>query len=123
MARKKTKGSFWGAILPVLVGILMTPVALNAASVFALSGPDALTALYPWVEIVKFPQLQIPTDVVMSTSQLLMYVQFPLYGLLMMKLRERGFLVAFGAVALLHVAGALAAILLAHMANPSLRFF
>jgi hypothetical protein len=122
MAKKK-RGSNWLAFVPLVVGILVTPVALSAASVMALSGPDALTMLYPWVLVVKSPVLALPTAFAISISQWLMYLQFPLYGLVMFWLRGRGFLVAFGAAALLHVVGIGAAILLAHMSNPSLRFF
>jgi hypothetical protein len=107
----------------VVVGILLTPVALEAASVMALSGPDALSALFPWAQAVKASILQLPADVVMGTSQLLMYLQFPLYGLVMAKLRERGFIVSLGVVAFLHVLATIVAIILIHMSNPSLRFY
>ena len=119
----KKKGSFWGVLLPIAVGILLTPVALRAASVMALSGPDALTALFPWAQMVKAPILQLPADVTMGTSQLLMYLQFPLYGAVMAKLRGRGLIVSLGFVAFLHVMATIAAIILAHMSNPSLRFY
>ncbi|HTV05459.1 MAG TPA: hypothetical protein VME86_08825 [Acidobacteriaceae bacterium] len=119
----KAKVSVWAGVFPILIGILVTPLALQSASVMAISGPDALTALFPWAQAVKAAVLHLPADVSTRTSQLLMYLQFPLYGVVMAKLRERPLLLAFGAVALLHVIGAIAAILLAHMSNPSLRFY
>jgi hypothetical protein len=123
MMAKKKRGSFLLAALPLIIGILITPLALQAASVMAMSGPDALTALFPWSEMLKVPMLQIPLDVSMPSSQLLMYLQFPAYGLVMVWLRERSLLVAFGVVALVHMAGVIAAILLAHVVNPALRFY
>lgn len=121
MARKKGAGlAGW---FPFIIGILLTPVALRAASVMALSGADALTALFPWAQAINAPVLHLPADVAMSTSQLLMYVQFPVYGLIMVKLRDKGFFVGLGVAALLHVAGAIMAIILSHMSNPTLRFY
>ncbi|HTW45636.1 MAG TPA: hypothetical protein VMD58_08825 [Acidobacteriaceae bacterium] len=120
-AKKKT-GSVFLAAMPLIVGILITPLALQAASVLVLSGQSGLTMLFPWAQIVKAAILHIPEDVQISTSQLLMYLQFPVYGLVMVKLRERPLMMSLGAVALLHVAGAIAAVILAHMSNPSLRF-
>jgi hypothetical protein len=123
MAKAKRESSGFVAWLPFVVGILLTPAALRAASVMALSGADALTALFPWAQVINAAVLHLPADVAMSTSQLLMYLQFPIYGLIMVKLRERGFVIGLGAVALLHVLGAVAAIILGHMSNPSLRFY
>jgi len=122
---KKTKGSFsWFQWVPLAVGIVMTPVALRAASIMALSGPESLTLLYPWVDMVKSTVFQMPADFSTSIADWVMYLQFPVYGLLMSRLlRNRGFWVALGVVALLHVVGIGVAILLAHMENPSLRFF
>lgn len=122
MARKKS-GFSWYDWWPLVIGIAVTPVALRAASVMALSGPDALTLLYPWVQVLKSSLFRVEAGLSDSIAQWVMYLQFPLYGLLLMRLRRKGFMVAMGAVALLHVVGIGAAILLTHWQNPSLRFF
>jgi heme/copper-type cytochrome/quinol oxidase subunit 2 len=105
MAKKKNISSWWTAI-PVVVGILLTPVAMRAADVLALSGPDALILLYPWVAIVKSPMLKVSADVTMQIAQWIMYFQFPVYGLIMMWLLRKG--QSFGAliaVILVHSVG------------------
>jgi len=123
MAKAKKKGPGFLAWMPFILGILVTPLALRAASIVAITGSDGLTALFPWAQAIGASALHLPSDIATSTSQLLMYLQFPIYGLIMVKLRERGFVVGFGAIALLHVLGMIAAIMLAHMSNPSLRFY
>jgi hypothetical protein len=107
----------------LLAGILATPVAVRAASILALSGPNALTMLFPFMEIVKNPVLRLPGNLANPAAQALMYLQFPIYGLLLGRvLRSRGVVTALGAVAFLHVAGAMAAYLLIHAQNPYLNF-
>lgn len=109
---------------PVILGILVTPVAIHMASIMALSGPGALTMLYPYVQIVKSPALNVPGEFAYPIAQWLMYLQFPLYGLAMaMIMRVKGFWVGLNAVIFLHAAGVGVAYLLAHMQNHYLRFF
>lgn len=120
MAKKKRVS--WLRWFPVVLGIVMTPIALRAASVLALSGPDGLILLYPCVQILKNPLFGIDAALSDSIAQWMMYLQFPLYGLLMVWLGKRGLGASVGAVALLHAIGIGAAILLAHWQNPSLRF-
>jgi hypothetical protein len=89
-----------------LLGILVTPIAIHAASVMALSGPEGPTLLYPFVQIVKAPAMKVPADLANSVSQWIMYLQFPLYGLLAARLlRLLGVAVGVGAAALLHCIG------------------
>jgi hypothetical protein len=121
-ARKKSSGS-WLAWVPLLVGIAAIPVAFRAASILVLSGTDALTLLYPFVQIVKSPVLKVPGEIANPVAQWAMYLQFPVYGLLMTRLlRTRSFLTAIGAAVFLHGAGILVAHLLAHAQNPYLNF-
>jgi hypothetical protein len=109
MAKKKKSNNSIFTFLPVLVGILLTPAAMRFADVLALSGPDGMTLLYPWVEFVKSPALRISADVAMQASQWIMYVQFPIYGLIMMRyLRAGRALAASISVLLIHVAAILA---------------
>ena len=123
MAKKKSRDTGVLSWLPLVIGILITPVALRSASVMAVAGTDGLTALFPWAQVFRASILHLPIDVAASTSQLMMYLQFPLYGLVMVWQRERGTVIGLGAVAFLHVFGAILAIVLMHMSNPSLRFY
>lgn len=122
-AKKRRADSSWALWVCLLTGILATPVAVRAASILALSGLNALTMLFPFMEIVRNPVLRIPGNLANPAAQGLMYLQFPLYGLLLGRLlRSRGLLTALGAVAFLHVAGIMVAYLLVHAQNPYLSF-
>lgn len=122
MAKKKKSGSAWLAAILFLASIVAAPVALRVASVLALSGPSALMFLYPYVEIVKNPALRIPAAIANPMAQWLMYLQFPLYGLLMVVvLRARGFWIALNTVVFVHAAGVGVGFLLNYVANPYLR--
>jgi hypothetical protein len=121
--RKRKAGSSWAVWVCLLAGILATPVAVRAASILALSGPNALTMLFPFMQIVKNPVLRVPGNLANPAAQALMYLQFPLYGLLLGRLlRTRSLITALGAVAFLHVAGMVSAYLLMHVQNPYLSF-
>ena len=90
---------------PVALGILVTPVARRAADVLAMEGPSALQTLYPWVALLKLRALHLPEDLSDTLSQVMMYLQFPLYGLFMaLILRRYDFVRAFMATVLLHSA-------------------
>lgn len=116
--RDSLTGLHWGV---VILSILATPVAIHAASILALSGPSGLTMLYPFVQIVRSPGMRVPADLANTTAQWIMYLQFPLYGLLAAKLmRPLGAAIGLGAVAMLHCVGIGIAYFLAHAQN--LRF-
>lgn len=99
---------------PLLLGIIVTPLTVRAAGVMALAGPDALRTLYPYVLLLQSHVLGLPGDLASTLSQWMMYLQFPLYGLLMsLILRSKGLVAAaitaavvhFGAVALVIAIG------------------
>jgi hypothetical protein len=120
MARK-SKFSL-GTLLPLVVGILVTPPALHFASVLALSGLDALTMLYPWVSVVKSPALRMGLDP--SIPQGIMYLQFPLYGLIMTWIsRTKSFWIALLVVIFIHAVGIGLAGLLGYMQGAPLKIF
>jgi hypothetical protein len=125
MTRRREGGPPWLTWLFVVAGIVATPIALHAASISVLSGPSGLAVVYPFVVIVKSPVLRIPYQLADPTGQCLMYLQYPMYGLLMGTLtRSRGLFVAFGALVFLHgVVGMGLASLLIHFENPLMRFF
>jgi hypothetical protein len=111
-----------GTLLPLVVGILVTPPALHFASVLALSGLEALTMLYPWVSVVKSPVLRMGLDT--SIPQGIMYLQFPLYGLIMTWIsRSKPFGVALLVVVFIHAAGIGLAGLLSYLQGAPLKIF
>jgi hypothetical protein len=113
--RDSVSGLQWGV---VILGILATPVAIHAASILALYGPGELMMLYPFVQIVRSPGMNVPADLANTTAQWIMYLQFPLYGVLAAKLmRPLGATIALGAAAMLHCVGMAVAYFLAHAQN------
>jgi len=114
--RKKRNNSGLLAVWwPVLLGIAVTPFAIHAASIMALAGPSALMTLYPWVLLLKSPSLGLNNGLGENLSQLLMYIQFPLYGLLMsLILRARSFWMALLSAGALHCAAVLIVLLTTH---------
>lgn len=111
--KRKKKNTGWLAVWwPLLLGIAATPFAIHAASIMALAGPSALLTLYPWVLLLKMPVLGLGNGLGEILSQLLMYIQFPLYGLLMaFLLRSKRLWIALGAVLVTHAAAMLAVFL------------
>jgi hypothetical protein len=117
-ARKKKKAAAAGWITwwPLLVGILVTPLTVRAAGVMALAGPDAFRMLYPYVQLVQNPLLGFPAEVAGILSQAMMYLQFPLYGLLMaLVLRTKGLLTALITTAVVHFGAVGIVVALAHL--------
>jgi hypothetical protein len=100
--KKQTSG--WLAWWPVILGIAVTPFAVKAATLMALTGPDGLRLLYPWMLIPKLHFLGLSDSLGDNTSQAMMYLQFPLYGLLAMLIRRaKGSARAIVTLALLHL--------------------
>jgi hypothetical protein len=111
--RKSKKSPGWLALWwPLLLGIAVTPLTIHAASIMALAGPSALTSLYPWVVLVQNPLWDIHSRLPEQVAQWLMYIQFPIYGLLMsVRLRTRPLSIAFGLALVLHIIGILAVVI------------
>lgn len=113
--KKRASRSFW-TWWPVLLGIAMTPLAVRAAGVLALSGPSALRLLYPYVLLLQGNALGLPTELASHLSQGMMYLQFPLYGLVvMLSLRSRSLLTSLMSAVVVHFAAILALLLTASM--------
>ncbi len=111
-SRSKKKRSIprWLVVIaPLLGGILVTPFAVRAASVLAMSGPHALWLLYPFVPVVL---QHFTTNQDETLAQWIMYGQFPLYGVIwiLMARLARGSAGVFS-VAVLHCLGVAAAVL------------
>jgi hypothetical protein len=113
--RKSVRGG-WTAVVPLLIGLLITPFALRSASILALEGPKAFALLYPWVEVLRSRALDVPAHLIGTASQWMMYLQFPLYGVvLMLTWRAGRYLRAFIIALILHFSGLIAVVVLAWM--------
>ncbi len=101
---RKKRSSSWLAWWPLILGVVVTPFAVKAATLMALTGPDGLRVLYPWMLIPRLHFLGISDSLGDMISQTMMYLQFPLYGLIAtLRHRRKGVLPAILLVALLHL--------------------
>jgi hypothetical protein len=119
--RRKSKKSAgrggWKSFWPLLVCLAITPFAIRSADILALEGPKAFALLYPWVEVVRSPALHIPPDWMGTLSQWIIYLQFPLYGLLMtVTFRADRHLRAFIIGLIAHFTGLIGVVVLAYLA-------
>ncbi len=108
--RKQSKLASWW---PLLLALLITPFAVRAASLLALSGPQALRLLFPFVALL---QAHAPRSFALEQRDTLaewgMWAQLPAYGVLAsLFARWRGTLAAFAGVLALHLLAVGAAML------------
>jgi hypothetical protein len=82
-APKSFARGWWKALWPLLIGIAVTPFTVRLAGVLALEGPRAFALLYPWFDVLRSRVLHSPADLVGHAYEYMLYLQFPLYGLLM----------------------------------------
>lgn len=117
--RKKSSGrGGWKSLWPLIVCAAITPFTVQAASVLALEGPKAFALLYPWVVVLRSPGLHLTPDLAGSLSQGMLWLQFPLYGLLMtLTYRADKHLRAFIIGLVAHFTGLFAVVLLAYLAQ------
>jgi hypothetical protein len=83
--KKKTAGGS-GLILwwPLLAGIAITFFSVKTAEILPLMGADGLLKLqllYPFALLLKQPLLGLSEPTSESWSQIMLYAQYPLYGL------------------------------------------
>ena len=104
--RKKKKSTNWLVWWPVALGVLVTPFTVRAAGILALTGPAALRMLYPFALIPAEHAFGLRESLADGFSQAMMWLQFPLYGLLIVLLaRWKRLGIAIAIVAALHLAG------------------
>jgi hypothetical protein len=122
-ARKKSRGRTplpWGIVWAlVLAGIVGAYFTVRYAEVAPLLGPDGLFRLRliaPLAMLAHQPQLGVPDAAADTIAQILMYAQFPLYGLMLGILwRAIGFLRAASTVVLIHALAVAAVIVLSQL--------
>jgi hypothetical protein len=110
--KRKTSSLLW--LWPIIVGLIVTPFAVRAASVLALSGPAALKILLPFVAFMQAHWTPpLAGSGLENYASWAMWVQFPAYGLLAaLAGRVIGAGRALLLVLALHVAAVVAALLL-----------
>jgi hypothetical protein len=112
---RKKKGSVPArltAYAPLILGILITPLTIWAASILAMSGPSGLRLLYPYVVLARAAHASQEYSSPETLSQWIMFVQFPAYGVIWMVGRRLivGPAGAFAAL-MVHCAGVAAVIM------------
>jgi len=113
--RSSGKGAGWKALVPLLLCLVLTPFAVQSASILALEGPKAFALLFPWVEVVRSPALHIPPAWLGTLSQGIIYLQFTFYGLLMaLTFRAGRYLRAFIIGLVAHFSGLFLVVVLAY---------
>ena len=84
-SRKKKKAASRGFIWwPLLAAVAITFFSVKTAEILPLMGADGLLKLqllYPYALLLKQPLLGLSEPTSDSWSQIMLYAQFPLYGL------------------------------------------
>jgi hypothetical protein len=82
--KRKTNRAGWLGWWPLLAGIAITLAAVKTAEILPLMGAGGLLRLqllYPFAMLLKQPQLGLSEQTSDSWSQIMLYAQYPLYGL------------------------------------------
>ncbi len=102
--RRKRKSPGLLAWWPLAAALVLTPFAVRAASVLALTGPGALRALFPFVALIQALAPRQGEPLAAGA----MWVQFPVYGLMLALFARKRRLLA-GCIVVLLVHGAVLA--------------
>jgi hypothetical protein len=107
--RKKASQPMAPIWLPLVVGVIITLVAVKTAEILPLMGPGGLfklQLLYPYALLLKLPQLGLSEQTSELWSQVMLYAQWTLYGLyvtVMMRRKTLGY--ALMQIAVIHLLG------------------
>ena len=122
-ARKKGKsrsplawGLVWALVLAGIIAAYFTVRYAEVAPLLGQTGLFRLRLIAPLAMLAHQPQLGLPDALADTVAQVLMYTQFPLYGLLLGLLwRAAGFLRATSAVIITHALAIGAVLVLAQL--------
>ena len=110
--KKKKSGLSWHAWWPLMLGIIATPFAVKTAEILPLMGQAGLhrlCLLMPFALLAQQHQFSLGDGV----SQSLLYLQFPIYGVLLMLVhRFKSLAAGILTIVCVHLTGAAAAWLL-----------
>lgn len=87
--RKKKSSRGWLQWWPVLLGIVLAPVAARAVDILALTGPWQARALVPWTFLPQGHALHLPQGWADHVAAAVLWAQFPMYGVLFVLLHRR----------------------------------
>jgi hypothetical protein len=106
--------SLWSVLWPLALGIAVTFGTVRLAVILTFMGPQAFTLLYPWVAVFSGHPIGLSYDNASAISQMLLYLQFPLYGLLagILLFATRRFWRAVTAIFAVHIFGILLVLLM-----------
>jgi hypothetical protein len=108
-SRKRATGSSSGkwAWWPLIVGIAITPLTVKTAEILPLMGPGGLLTLrllYPFAMLLREHALGLSESLRESLSHVMLYAQFPLYGVYaMVAMRWKSRLAAIVQLAAIHL--------------------
>jgi hypothetical protein len=109
--RKRKKNSQTGVPvwLPLVVGVVITLLAVKTAEILPLMGPGGLLKLqllYPYALLLKLPQLGLSEATSELWSQVMLYAQWTFYGIYVaVMMRRKSLGLALMQVAVLHLLG------------------
>lgn len=67
---------------PIVLGVLVTFLTIRVAGILVMMGQQEFAMLYPWVALVRSPLFRIDYGSAVAIGQVLMYFQFPIYGVI-----------------------------------------
>jgi hypothetical protein len=105
IAKLKEAHSFsWVPWIPIAAGIALASIAPQLHAFAAHWNPWGLRILFPFVQITALHEIGMSDELTRTLPQLMLYLQFPLEGLLVASNLRRGmrFSAAFGPVPALH---------------------
>jgi hypothetical protein len=106
---EKKSGASWVSWLPIAAGIALGSVAPQLFAFAAHWNPWGLRVVFPYVQLCALHEIGMSDELTRTIPQLMLYLQFPLEGLLVASNMRRGarFAAAIGPVPGLHFVGGL----------------
>jgi hypothetical protein len=108
VSSEPTRAVSWLRWLPIAVGIAIASVAPQIHALAALWNPWGLRVIFPFVQLTGLHEIGMSDELTRTVPQLMLYMQFPLEGLLVASNLRRGMRLtaAVGPIPALHfVAG------------------
>jgi hypothetical protein len=106
---EQTRAVSWLRWLPIAAGIAIAAVAPQIHALAALWDPWGLRVIFPFVQLTGLHEMGMSDELTRTVPQLMLYLQFPLEGLLVAANLRRGMRLsaAVGPIPALHFAAGL----------------
>jgi hypothetical protein len=94
----------WGSLIPLAVGIALGFVAPEIHALASLWDPWGMRVVFPFVQLAGLHEIGMSDELTRTLPQLMLYLQFPLEGLLVASNLRRGMRLtaAIGPIPALH---------------------